>query len=464
MFLESLFAEQRGYVVDGSKYLAALCGRRSGKSYGNALRLKRAADRFPGEVCLYVSKTKSNSRKIVGRALMELSRKFDWGMRLKEIDGRLHALWPNGSQTWLAGAEHQVDFDLFRGDKFPEVQIDEAQLYPYLDGVINDVLEACVSDFSGTIVLSGTPAPVPSGFFHAITTGEGVDGEGRAIPKWPTHSWTVAENTFFQEGKGGEYREALRLRRGWDLNHPTLRREWFGEWVRDDGALIFPYDGLRNGWDGKLPYGEFLHVIAVDLGASPTDATTAFAVLAFRHGFPEVFVRESYKRAGMIPSKIAAELELLRQKYEPMAIVVDAGGLGGGYVEEFRLRYGIPAEPAKKADKAGRIELTRGDLRSGLVKINPFENKALLDEMALMQWDEDGTGFDDRFPDHLLDAWVYGHGAVRTYCRPFDGIDPDEGPPRNPADIEQEEHKAELEREILRRQRRAYRKGQIDLS
>lgn len=452
-WVRECFPAQRAFVCDESKNVAALCSRRAGKSHGKARRLLRAAERHPGEMSLYVAKTKNNARMIVGKALTEVSRLHGLGLVLKEVDQRLMCVHPNGHHIWLAGAKHREAFEDFRGYKFAEVQVDEAQLYgAYLQGVIEEVLEPCTGDLDGAIVLSGTPSPLPIGFFHAVTTGLDTDAEGGSIPKWPTHHWTMAENLYFRGGRGDDYREAIRVKRNWQLDHPRYVREYLGQWVHDAESLVYPYDAKRNAWTDPLPEGAWIYVLAVDLGASKLERTTSFTLLGYRRDYPEVFILKSYKRAGMIPTRIAAEIARIRADYRLSHIVVDHGGLGIGYIAELNELHGIPAEPVENKSKLAFVEFLRGDLLSGTVKVIPSECRDLLDEWALVQWKEDRTGIDERFEDHASDGALYGHRACKAYYRPTE-----EGPkPGTPeaVNLEMRRHKAAEQKKLREQQRK----------
>lgn len=417
-YVAAAFAEQRGFVTDPSKNVGACCGRRSGKSVGLAARLLRASEKHPGEMSLYIAQTKNNARMIVGRALMTMSRLHGLNLVMKEVDQRLNVIHPNGAHMWLAGAKHREAFEDFRGHKFSEIQVDEAQFHGmYLQEAVEEVLEPALGDLDGAMVVSGTPSPLPIGFFHAVTTGMDNDGFGRPIPQWSHHHWTMAENTFFRRGEGDKYREEIRVKRGWHAEHPTFLREYMGLWVHDPASLVYPFSHALNGWDGVMPAGRAVHTIGLDLGSSMVERSTAFAVLSTVPGQPEVYLRECYKRAGLTPARIAAELERLRGEYPTATIVVDTGGLGGGYLEQFN-DWGIPCEPARKADKVGRMELLRGALEAGTFRVHGTRCRDFVDEVSVLQWNEERTDVDDRFADHACDAVVYAHGAVSAVYRP----------------------------------------------
>lgn len=449
------FTAQRAYVEDNAKTVAALCSRRAGKSYGNALRLLRAAELHPGELSLYVAQTKNNARMICGRALQESARARGIRVTMREVDQRLHAVLSNGHHVWLAGARHREAFEDFRGYAFAEAIVDEAQFYgAYLQEVVEEILEPALGDLDGALCLTGTPSPLPVGFFHAVTTGLDVSLEdGAPIPRWSTHTWTVAENRYFRAGQGAAWLEDIRRRRGWSEQHPTYRREYCGEWVHDPGALVYQVSAESNLYDERPIDGDWSRVLGVDLGY---EDSTAWVVCAYRRGHPEVWVEHVEKRQHLIPSAVAAHTQRLRDEHRPSVIVVDAGGLGKGYVEEFKQRYGLPVEAAEKREKIAFVTMLGGDLRSGVVKIHRTRCRGLLEELQALQWTDDRTAIDERTEDHAADALLYAWRACRTRYRPeLDGPAP--GTPEA-LEAEARAEKARVAAEIQKRARKAWAK------
>jgi hypothetical protein len=254
-----------------------------------------------------------------------------------------------------------------------------------------------------------------------------------------------------------EWLAKKRIDNRWDERHPTYRREWLGQWVRDANALVYPYDGRRNvimDEHGQptsvLPEGEWRRILGVDLGASEQDASTAFVLVAYRRGHPELYVLRAWKRAGMTPSRIAAELQRVRSEDGVTQIVVDAGGLGGGYVREFNERYGLAVE-AEKRHKRAYVEIVAGELLSGVIRLDPFACRDLVDEWTLLQWNEDRSEPDERFLDHCSDAALYALRAARAHYRPEQ-----EGPKPGTAEyLEAEVRRAKLAAEARVRNAKA---------
>ncbi len=459
-FVAAAFPQQRAFILDPAKEVAACCGRRSGKSMGLAARLLLSAERWPGEMSLYIAQTKNNARQIVGRALMNMSRIYGLGLVMKEIDTRLHVIHPNGHLIWLAGAKHREAFEDFRGLKFGEVQLDEAQFHGiYLQEAIEESLDNCRIDFGGAMVVSGTPSPLPVGFFHSVTTGLDDDGFGKRIPQWSTHHWTMAENTFFLNGKGDKAREDVRIKRGWSHDHPTFLREYMGEWVHDSDALVFPYEVPRNifRYPGTVedpevhvaPDAPMVKVLGVDLGY---EDATAFVLLGYVPGSPKIYVLKAWKRRHMLAPEIAAHIQAWKQEHRIGQVVVDASPLKG-YVEEFNQRYGLGVEAAAKQNKMAYAEMLRGDFISGTIKFDPFKTRDVLDELAVLTYNQDRDGFDENFADDAVHALIYAWRAARAYYRPEL-----EGPkPGTPEWLNAQVTQAKTERakEIKRRARKA---------
>lgn len=270
----------------------------------------------------------------------------------------------------------------------------------YLRELVTDVFEPALIDKQGDLALCGTPSPVPAGLFYEVTTGDGG-------PMWATHHWTLFDNPHIRDADG-EVRRFCETY-GLDQASATYRREYLGQWVRDEGALVYPYSATVNGVPAAGLPEKLSYILGVDIGF--TDAT-AFVVVATSPLSPHIFIVEAWKRTGLIPSVVAKEVEKLIEKYgRGMRIVVDEGGAGKGYAEEMRQRYGIGCHPAEKTKKRAYQEIVAGELRNGTIKIVPRACQDLVDEICVLQWGPGHQAQDDRFDDHCADAMLY---AVRA--------------------------------------------------
>jgi hypothetical protein len=411
-FLEDLHPKQLAFACDQSRRMVALCSRRAGKSHGILAWLIDGALEDPGGLSVYVARSKGDARRILQPAIDHFHTRYpDLKLKLREIDGQLLLVVGLTRHTiWLAGCKHAAEVSKFRGSKYKRVAIDEAQEYgAFLRELVTDAFEPALIDKAGHLLLAGTPSPIPAGLFYECSTGDGA-------PQWPTHHWTIFDNPHIPDAEGevASFCQTYAL----DKNSATFRREYLGQWVRDEGALVYPYSANLNGCtlEDVPPAKELNYVLGVDIGFA--DAT-AFTVCAIKFGAPEVWVLRSWKKVGLIPSAVAAHVERLREFYGgSVRVVVDEGGMGKGYAEEMRQRYGIACEPAEKTKKRAFQEIVAGEIRSGTVKIVHAASRDLVDELCLLQWLPDRSNADPRFEDHSADSFLYAVRACRAWYAP----------------------------------------------
>jgi hypothetical protein len=220
-----------------------------------------------------------------------------------------------------------------------------------------------------------------------------------------------------------EWLAAKRKANGWELDHPRYVREYMGQWVRDEGALVFPYVAERNAYWELPEGGVWTNVTGMDLGfVNPT----AWVTESYRDGYAEVWMREVYEESGLIPSIVAEKTGEWLSRY-PGRCVADTGGQGKPIVEEMRRRYSLGVVAAEKQAKRAAIELMRGDVLSGVLKLHPEQCASIIDEWQRLQWDETHKGFDDRCSTHLSDAALYAHRECRARYREAPAPKPAQG-------------------------------------
>jgi phage terminase large subunit len=400
-----LFDKQIAFRRDPAKRKAAICSRRSGKSTVCAHDMaEQVLDNVEGDVA-YITLTRKNAKRIMFNPIKRLNEKHGWGLVPNESDLSFKA--PNGNMLYCTGAHTEDEVEKLRGLKFKLIVLDEvASFRTHLNYMIEDVLEPTLIDLDGTMVLIGTPSANPHGnYFHAVTMGLELG--------WSVHKWTILDNPFIPHAERWlkEYKE----RKGWADDHPVYLREWRGEWSTDTDSLVYKYDPARNGFDGStLPSEQFdkwFYIIGVDIGFD--DAFT-ICVNAYSNNRNEIYTVDTYKKSGLIPSMMADVIKAFKDKWEPIKIVGDHGGLGKAICEEFNQRYGIGIHPAEKQKKAAYIEIANGDLIAGLVKVQAGSDLAL--EMLTNQWDPDKPGKeDDRTPNDLCDAWLYSYRECKHH-------------------------------------------------
>lgn len=358
-YLCDLFPEQRAFVEDPSPAKVALCSRRAGKSVGSISHMMLSAMRHPGVPMAFLALTQASAKRIIWEELRKFDERYGAGIALNESS--LVATFPNRTPLYVTGADNTKMIDRFRGAPYSTVVIDESASFrpSLLETLVEDVLEPALMDVQGSVVVMGTPGAVPAGFFHEISTGEKSG--------WSRHHWTLLDNTYLPHAR--DFIAGLLVKKKWRDDHPTYRREWLGQWVRDLEALVYPYDAQRNYVDRlppSLPESGWHYILGIDFGV--TNAT-AIVVTAWHEQDPTVYIVESEQRTGVIPTEAAAWVRELQSRYDFDRIVGDVGGLGKAFAEEMRRRHAIPVHAAQKSDKRGAQELMAGDMKSGVVQV-----------------------------------------------------------------------------------------------
>lgn len=424
-FIAGLHPHQKAFVLDPSKRKCALAGRRAGKSEGIAAWLLQDADQYPGELSPFIARTAGHAKRILWPTLRRIDTRHKLGLKFNAQD--LTVTTPGGHVIWLSGAKDFSEIEKFRGPRYRRVAIDEAGTFPsdLLEYLIDDILDPALMDLDGELALCGTPGAVPAGYFYARTT-----GDHDVLKQWPTHHWTCLDNPHVN---GAKYIARKKRENAWADDNPTLRREYYAAWILDALALVLPYQAQRNGELFNAFYelpteGDWTYGLCIDLGAGDSERSTSFTIGAIRKNHPEFYVCYSEKRSGMIPSSIAARAEQLMREWKTRVLVLDEGGLGVGYGEEFRRTYGLGFIPAEKSKKKAFLELVHGDVISGLFKAHPFKARELIGEMQVAQWNEDRSDIDDRFVHHAMDGAVYLARAMVSRYRP-ELEPPDKGSP-----------------------------------
>ena len=391
-----LFQKQLPFGLDTSRWQTAVCTRRAGKTYGIAAKLLDVAKRKPGCVALYVTKSRINAKRIVWDTLKLLNETFALGG--EPLEGELCLAMPNSSKIYLSGADHEAEIEKFRGLPIGIALIDEAQLLPsYIRKMVDEVLAPALMDFDGSLVLVGTPGPVPIGYFH----------ECSHSPKWSHHAWTVFDNPHI-ERKSKKTPQALLAeeleRRGVTVEDPAIQREWFGRWVLDENSLVFRYDAGRNGRT-QLENHHTDFVMGIDLGFDDADA---ICVLGWSDESPELDLVYELVMAKQTITPLMKQVEAVYERFKPQAVVCDMGGLGKKIAEELQQRTGIPIEAADKQRKLEHIELMNDALRTGRF-FAPADSRFAADCM-LVEWDKtnpEKPKISDRFHSDICDAVLY---------------------------------------------------------
>lgn len=395
---DTAFPSQHKFVVDPSRYLFALCTRRAGKSNALGLRFWRTMQKHPGCFCPYIALTRDSARNIMWTILEEQNARFKLGAVLTESN--LTATLPNGSRLQLFGADMKNFIDRLKGIKTPGAAIDEAQAFkPHIERLVDDVLGPAILDYpDGWLAITGTPGPIPMGFFYEVTE--------KRSGGYSAHTWSLFNNPYLPGAK--DFVSDLKQRKGWPDDHPTLLREYYGQWILDLEALVIKYEAARNGFD-LLPADSdgWSYIIGVDLGYNDADA---IAIIGWNKKLRAAYLVEELVDVEQGISELANKISALIGRYNPDKVVMDTGGLGKKIAEEMRKRYSLPIVAAEKTRKIEYIEILNDALRTG--KLMAKKDSVFAQDAKRLKWDfekstPDKLVVDDSFHSDIIDAVLY---------------------------------------------------------
>lgn len=334
---DTSYPQQDKFVIDASDRLTACTTRRAGKTNGLALRFIRTMQRYPGQTCRYIALTRESAQDIMWPVLQEVNDRYRLGATF--FVSKLLMILPNGGMLKLYGADMKNFVRRLKGVKSPAVAVDEAQDFgDHLESLIVDVLEPTLADFADSwLAVTGTPGPIPRGYFYDIT--EGKKGE------FSFHAWSLYDNPYLPDPRG--FVEKLKRKHCWPDDHPTLQREYGGKWVLDVNSLLIRYSAARNHYE-ELPKFGWHHILGVDIGHRDADA---LAVIAWHEATPNIYLVHEEATKGQDITTLSEAIERLVRKYDPSKIVMDQGGLGLKIAEEFRRRKHIAVHEADKKRK-----------------------------------------------------------------------------------------------------------------
>lgn len=403
----TLFKAQLEFLRMPVKKKLARCSRRAGKTNLAAKMMLIEGYRNPGSQILYITLTLKNAKRIIWQTFRELSNEHD--LKLDFKIGEMQIEMPNGTTFVLGGASDKDEVEKYRGSKYPLVVLDEVQSMrrDVVEYAINEVIEPATLDLNGSIVMLGTPNAASAGYFYDCDQG--------IKSNWGRSHWTLLDNPYIPHAKA--WLLSKMEENSWDEGTALYRREYLGEWARDESSLVYKFSMERHIIND--PPEDLIYVLGVDLGF---DDATAFTTVAFSEDKNEVYVIESYKMTKLVSDDIASEIKKLENKYSFIRKVVDTGGLGKMIVEEMNRRFSLGLTPAEKGSKLDHIELLNSDFQNNRIKINKSRCQPLIDELLILEWDaehlERGRFIEqeDR-ENHCSDSFLYSWRECRHYLR-----------------------------------------------
>ena len=201
-------------------------------------------------------------------------------------------------------------------------------------------------------------------------------------------------------------------RRGITAQDPAIRREYYGEWIKDENSLVFKFSSAINTFT-HLPTGNWQYIFGIDIGFNDSDA---IAVMAYDFKQNTSYLVEEIVKPKQDITSLAEQIRHLQDKYKPIKMVMDAGALGKKIQEELLVRHQLVLEAAAKERKHEFIALMNGDLQSGRFKA--FEGSRFAEDCDLVVWDWDDPAkpkISDKYHSDICDAVLYSWKAAMHY-------------------------------------------------
>jgi hypothetical protein len=393
------YADQARFILDDSKDIAVLGTRRSGKTHGTAARLYRAARKHKRSIALYIALTRDSAKSIMWPVLQELNEKHRIGAQFTENDLTVHLA--NGSIIKLVGADMKNFMNRLRGAKYSEVAIDELQSFrSHLEPMIDEILKPALIDYNGALTVCGTPGPIMDGYFYNIT--ELNHGN------YAQHRLSMVRNPFLPNAE--EWLKKHIEKMGWDENHPTLLREYRGQWVTDQSSLVYGFNKQRNVEKNADSLDRPIFVMGLDLGFNDK---CAISVIGYSETQRKAYIVFSDGYSGMDVTEIAEFCRRIIERYQPVVVECDTGGLGKTIAAELIIRHGLPIRAAEKVDKLSWIALMNDDFRNQRLVVTESCDK-LIDQYLTLTKDDKGRE-DPRLPNDLCDSALYPYRRVFSF-------------------------------------------------
>lgn len=397
------FDKQLAFIKDPARFKTGVCSRRAGKTVGCAADLIDTAMQQPGDV-LYMTLNRRSAKRIIWRQLLDINDTYNLGGNPDKTE--LTLTLPNKNVIHVSGAKDEGEIEKYRGMALRKAYIDEAQSFrPYIKELIEDVIEPCLTDYYGSLILIGTPGPIPAGFFFETTHAD----------SWSHHHWTMQDNPHIKLKSGKEPLEIIQelaTRRGLSMNSPGILREYFGQWIKDVDSLVYQFNPALNINRALLPT-DLRYVFGIDIGYRDADA---IAVLGYSPSARAVYLVHEYVRTKQDITSLVEEIKKLQKLYDPVKMVMDAGALGKKIQEEIRLRHSLHTEAAEKVRKAEFITLLNDDLRTGKLKTMP--GSRFEEDSYLLQWDltsETALRISSTYHSDIADAVLYAWRECRHF-------------------------------------------------
>lgn len=407
-----LFGWQKELLVDNAKKITLLCGRRAGKSFGEAGLAVKHCTKGYDKINGY---KKPRSVAIIGLTVEKCADVF-WqnvllfaevsGMKYKANNSKHEVTFENGAVITLFGNNSKTEREKIRGSEYSMIIIDEAQSQHSLEYLLTDILDPIITGRGSTVILSGTGSLTGYGKWADITTGE-------EAPLWRHYTATMEQNPTIPD-----YESALQRvldEHHWTEDNLTFQREYLAKNVIDTTRMVFPNVHYYE----KIPE-DFVAVGSItglDYGWSDYNA---FAPVVFDKNFKCYLVKPSKFNHASVTDivKQAKEIDDYINKTFKVRTIFVADTSDQSISREI-YNQGIKIQNAYKVDVKMQINRLQEWLENGTLMIQkdgPVDKEC---KQTVWKWDSEKKCAiyeidDDYFHPDIIHALRYAINTIRS--------------------------------------------------
>lgn len=432
---KELFDRQLDIIDDPSRNKAILGTRRAGKTETWPRYAVMTALQNPGCIVRIWAASRLRCKELVWQKTVDVCNRHL--VKVKTHETELRITFENRSEIRLVGADKDKEAQKKRGDKtILEIILESQSFGPFLETLVEDVIEPSLFDTMGTVCLEGTPGPVCTGYWYYVTGDDGSETKSRwqSVGRklkfeeteetkglgWSCHRISLLNNPHLPHAK----QELARVmqRKGWDANNPTYQREYKAVWVTDNDALYYKWTEARNGYDfeEKKPWGQgWTHVLGWDVGFN--DAM-ALVVWGWHEHDETLYECASWSENHITSGPVVEKIREFEARFNIVKMVADTGGSGKSFVEEVQSRHSLVFVPAQKQDKFGFVTLMNDDFLTK--KIKTIRGSELSRDLGGLIKDRDWDPASGKPPEsdpsahefsHTTDAALYAWRYARAF-------------------------------------------------